>query len=169
MTDLPLLPAKIISGGQTGADRAGLDAAIELHVPHGGFCPKGRLAEDGHVPQHYLVVETTQGTYPPRTRLNISSSDATIIFTVGELDGGSKLTKDLASDLGKPWFHINLGFEQMADVERQIELLRLWLAGLYLRLGMRPIINIAGNRESKSPGIERRVKEFLCKTFEGCT
>jgi hypothetical protein len=100
--------SKIVSGGQTGADRGGLDAAIQLGIPHGGWCPKGRKAEDGVIPAIYLLVETDSADYRIRTEKNVVDSDATAVFTSGELSGGSKLTADFAEMHGKPWRHIDL-------------------------------------------------------------
>jgi hypothetical protein len=79
---------KIISGGQTGADRAALDAAIEYGVPHGGWIPKGRRTEDGRLPDRYILQETSNIGYPQRTKLNILDSDGTLIFSHGKLTGG---------------------------------------------------------------------------------
>lgn len=82
----------IISGGQTGADRAGLDAAMEAGFSVGGYCPKGRLAEDGRVPDHYPLIELTKGGYPARTEKNVVESDGTLILNIGKLSGGTKYT-----------------------------------------------------------------------------
>ena len=88
--------AKIISGGQTGADRGGLDAAIDSGVPHGGWCPKGRISEDGVIPAHYNLVETKSTAYPARTEANIVDAHCTVVFTFGKPTGGSKKTVALA-------------------------------------------------------------------------
>ena len=88
--------AKIISGGQTGADRGGLDAAIECAVPHGGWCPRGRKSEDGVIPAHYNLVETKSTAYPVRTEANIVDAHCTVVFTFGKPTGGSKKTVSLA-------------------------------------------------------------------------
>ena len=94
---------KIISGGQTGADRAALDWAIFHDVLHGGWCPKGRKAEDGPVAGHYALKETPSASYPQRTQWNVRDSDGTVIFTMAtKLTGGSKLTADAAKKFGKP-------------------------------------------------------------------
>lgn len=82
--------SKIVSGGQTGADRGGLDAAIELGIPHGGWCPKGRKSEDGVIPEKYLLKEMSSADYLKRTEQNVVDSDATVIFTYGQPTGGSK-------------------------------------------------------------------------------
>ncbi len=71
-------PEKIVSGGQTGVDRAALETALALGIPCGGWCPKGRKAEDGAIPEHYPVTETESATYEERTRLNVCESDATM-------------------------------------------------------------------------------------------
>src|SRR6202022_2615430 len=84
---------KIISGGQTGADRAGLDFAIETGLEHGGYVPRGRKAEDGRIDDRYNLVELSTSSYPARTRRNIEESDGTVIFSLERLlSGGTKLT-----------------------------------------------------------------------------
>ena len=72
---------KIVSGGQTGADRGGLDASIHCELPHGGWCPKGRKAEDGRIPDKYQLVEMSTSDYLSRTEANVVDSDATVVFT----------------------------------------------------------------------------------------
>jgi hypothetical protein len=96
---------KIISGGQTGADRAGLDFAIETGLEHGGYVPRGRKAEDGRIDDRYNLVELTTSSYPARTRRNIEESDGTVIFSLERLlSGGTKLTQDYAINVG---LHLN--------------------------------------------------------------
>ncbi|MCH2113482.1 MAG: putative molybdenum carrier protein [Pirellulales bacterium] len=98
----------IISGGQTGADRAALDFAIRTGIPHGGWCPRGRLAEDGALPPIYQLEETTSSRYDQRTRWNVRDSDATLLLTIDrKIRGGTGLTAKVASQLGKPWLHIS--------------------------------------------------------------
>src|SRR5687768_13883443 len=98
----------IISGGQTGADRAALDWAIRHKIPHSGYCPKGRLAEDGVIPMCYDLVELSTKSYPLRTEKNVLDSGGTVIFTVSRtLSGGSKLTAELARKHGKPSLHLH--------------------------------------------------------------
>jgi hypothetical protein len=83
------MPPKIVSGGQTGADRAALDWAIFHDLPHGGWCPKGRKAEDGVIPDQYQLTETSSASYPQRTQWNVRDSDGTVIFTMtSKLFGG---------------------------------------------------------------------------------
>lgn len=92
---------KIISGGQTGVDRAGLDVAIALGIPHGGWCPKGRKAEDGTIPAIYQIQETPKTNYKQRTGWNVRDSDGTLILTLGEPTGGTAATIKLAAAHGK--------------------------------------------------------------------
>jgi len=93
---------KIISGGQTGADRAALDAAIELDIPHGGWIPKGRKTEDGGLPEKYHLKEMPTGSYAARTEQNVIDSDGTLIVSHGKLNGGSALTRRLAKKHKRP-------------------------------------------------------------------
>jgi len=93
---------KIVSGGQTGADQGGLDAALYCSLPHGGWCPKGRKSENGVIPAKYQLQEMPSADYLVRTKANVVDSDATVIFTCGELDGGSLKTAQFAIKLKKP-------------------------------------------------------------------
>ena len=86
---------KIISGGQTGADRAGLDAVIDLDIPHGGWIPKGRRTEDGGLPEKYNLKEMITGSYAARTEQNVIDSDGTFIVSHGKFNGGSAMTRRL--------------------------------------------------------------------------
>jgi Circularly permutated YpsA SLOG family len=98
---------KIISGGQTGADRAGLDFAIHASLENGGYIPRGRKAEDGRIDDRYNLGELSTSSYPARTRRNIEESDGTVIFSLNRRRrGGTKLTLELANKLGKPVLHI---------------------------------------------------------------
>src|SRR3954463_11720603 len=103
----PALITKLISGGQTGADRAALDWAISHGIEHGGRCPKGRLAEDGPIPLRYQLIETPTESYEERTEWNVRDSDGTVIFTIAEqLSGGSLLTLEMAIKHHKPHLHL---------------------------------------------------------------
>ena len=150
-------PGKIVSGGQTGADRAGLDAAIACGIPHGGWCPKGRKAEDGAIPMNYQLVETASASYLKRTEWNVRDSDATIIFTDSvPLTGGTKRTLDFVLQHGKPHLVVAQG-ERGANAVQQI---RAWLATV------RPAaLNVAGPRESKAPGIHAFAMAALKSAF----
>ena len=99
---------RIISGGQTGADRAALDFAIKMDLPHGGWVPKGRMAEDGPLPEKYQLQEMPTQNYPKRTEQNVIDSDGTLIITHGKLTGGSRLTKEFAENQKKPCLHVDL-------------------------------------------------------------
>lgn len=145
----------MISGGQTGVDRAGLDAAIEAGIPIGGYCPKGRLAEDGLVPAKYPLTELNKGGYPARTEKNVMESDGTLILNVGKLSGGTRLTLDCARKHGKPCLAIQL--DGALDTGPVIQ----WVKEHTIR-----ILNIAGPRESKHPGLHDIAVAFLRRLFQ---
>jgi len=137
---------RIISGGQTGADRAALDFALEIGIPIGGWVPKGRLAEDGCIPERYAgLVETGSTDHAVRTARNVRDSDATLILSHGPLDGGSLLTHREATRAGRPVLHLDLG---EVDIAAAADRLRTWLAAV------RPArLNVAGPRASRDPRI----------------
>ena len=143
---------KIISGGQTGVDRAALDFALRRGIPHGGSVPAGRLAEDGVIPARYLLTEIN-GSYRQRTRQNVMDSDATLILTVGELEGGSLATFRFAEKLGKLRRVVYL---DRGKIRVRAEDTLHWLAGGDIR-----VLNLAGPRESKCPGIYSQALEYL--------
>jgi hypothetical protein len=150
-----MLP-KIVSGGQTGADRAALDWAIFHDLPHGGWCPKGRKAEDGVLSAQYQLTETSSASYPQRTQWNVRDSDGTVIFTMtSKLSGGSKLTADAATKLGKPWIHIFPA--SCYQPERKI---LTFLAENNIK-----VLNVAGTRGSKEPKVAAFVKRVLENAF----
>lgn len=161
---------KIVSGGQTGADRGGLKAAIHCDVPHGGWCPKGRKAEDGIIPTKYILQEMPSGDYLPRTEANVVDSDATVVFTCGTPSGGSLKTIELAHKHGKPWHHIDVNLE---DRGRAVGQIVAWLRGEtgfdYDEYVVRPpedcVLNVAGSRESKAEGIETLVMAIMVKVL----
>jgi len=131
-------------------DRAALDTALALGIPCGGWCPKGRRAEDGVIPMHYPLTETTSKDYRVRTRRNVRDSDGTLILTRGPLSGGTALTRRLAKELDKPCLVVDLAQRPRAsDV-------RTWLASNSFH-----ILNVAGPRESNQPGIYLQAKKFL--------
>jgi hypothetical protein len=144
---------KIISGGQTGADRAALDFAIWHDIPHGGWCPKGRLCEEGVIDKRYQLVETSSKSYLQRTERNIKDSDGTVIFTVTpHLTGGSKRTAEFARKHRKPWLHLHGELYDRED--RLLDFIADNKIG---------VLNVAGSRASKEPG----VYEFVKQTLEG--
>ena len=144
---------KIVSGGQTGADRAGLDWAIAHGISHGGWCPKGRKAEDGPIPAQYQLQETSRADYAQRTEWNVRDSDSTVIFTVrADLSGGSKRTAECARKHGKPCLHLGAVLPP-SDAARQ---LRRFIADH--RVG---VLNVAGSRASKEPAVAEFVRRTL--------
>ena len=149
----PLFCARIVSGGQTGADRAALDFAIRLHYPHGGFAPHGRLAEDGRIPEQYQLVELPEGGYRQRTRRNVLESDGTLIVNIGALDGGTLATQKFAVKLKRPHLLVQLDSESVPEAAAR---LLAWLDGHAIKT-----LNVAGPRESKRPGIHRLTEELL--------
>lgn len=136
---------RIISGGQTGADRAALDAAIACGFPHGGWCPRGRLAEDGPLPERYQLAETEEPAYPVRTERNVIEGDGTVILTMGPLAGGSALTADFARRHRKPWLHVRL--DERGEGEA-VTMLRDFIDAHEIR-----VLNVAGSRASTEPGL----------------
>lgn len=144
---------KIVSGGQTGADRAALDFALEHGFPHGGWCPQGRLAEDGAIDHCYRLQETPSPTYAQRTEWNVRDSDGTVIFTLTrELTGGSLLTAEFARRLGKPLLHLSRRDHSIPPEQA----LRQFLLAHHIR-----VLNIAGPRSSFTPTIGAFVREVL--------
>ena len=144
---------KIISGGQTGADRAALDTAIKLGIPHGGWIPKGRKAEDGILNAKYQLEEMSTASYPKRTEQNVIDSDGTLIISHGSLTGGSAYTRKMAMKHGKPWFHADLN--QLPTFQAGI-LIEEWTS----KHGIE-ILNVAGSRGSKDPLIYDLVSVVL--------
>jgi hypothetical protein len=149
---------RIISGGQAGADQAGLDAAIELGIPHGGWIPKGRKTEEGPLPEKYQLKEMRTASYPKRTEKNILDSDATLIFTHGKLNGGSELTAKLAKTHGFPWLHVDL---KKSGIQEAVAILKAW----FEQNPSIQTLNVAGSRSSKAPGLYEAVKEVLKKAI----
>jgi hypothetical protein len=145
---------KIISGGQTGVDRAALDVALDAGIKCGGFCPKGRRSEDGIIPEKYLLTETTTDQYPERTELNVKTSDATLVLIDREADRGTALTISLCKLHHKPWVVIDLSNENTGQNLLQ-----------WIKENKIEVLNVAGNRESFSPGIGKKAYEFLVSQF----
>jgi len=131
---------KIVSGGQTGVDRGALDAALEAAFPCGGWCPKGRKAEDGIIPQHYPLSEMPGPSYRARTRRNVTDSDGTLVLFFGELTGGTLETLRIAEQLGKPVLTIDCAAKPAADAAVEV--------GAFVRLHEIATLNVAGPRES---------------------
>ena len=145
---------KIISGGQTGVDRGALDAAIALGIPHGGWCPKGRLAEDGPIDDRYQLTELPSSDYTVRTEQNVIDSDGTLIIYCDRLQGGTALTNRLAKAHNKPLMRIR------TDRTIKYEQIVSWLHENRIRT-----VNIAGPRGSTYPQLQRQAYDIVCKLF----
>jgi hypothetical protein len=141
---------KLVSGGQTGVDRAALDAARALGIPCGGWCPRGRRAEDGPIGAEYPLQETPSADYEQRTEWNVRDSDATLVLVRGQPSPGTLLTIDLARRMRRPLLIVDLGgAPDPAQVRRLVE---------DERVG---VLNVAGPRESQNTGIGGVAREFL--------
>jgi len=145
----------IVSGGQTGADRAALDWAISHQVPHGGWCPAGRLAEDGWIPERYQLRETPTSYYPERTRRNVEDSDATLIVSPNSPEGGTLLTLRHAEQINKPVLVVTQEIEKQAPA----------LLRSFIREHQVGTLNVAGPRVSGSAEVEGMVRHLLDATF----
>ncbi len=149
----------VVSGGQTGVDRAALDWAIAAGVAHGGWCPRCRKAEDGRIPARYRLTETESGGYRERTFRNVRDSNATLILNVGALQGGTKLTTSICRDLRKPLLLIQLDDELQW---REVDGTRRWIADRGASC-----LNVAGPRRSQRPGIYERALAYLSLLARG--
>jgi hypothetical protein len=148
-------PVAIISGGQTGVDRAALDFALNNGIPCGGWCPKGRRSEDGSIPSRYPLKETASEDYSVRTRKNILSSDGTLIIVKdGLMDRGTQLTANLCEQLGKPYFSAGISENSVKECFRK------WFEEKNIFT-----LNVAGCRESSQPGIYNYALEMLNLLF----
>ena len=151
-----LLVHKILSGGQTGVDRAALDWALQRGVPCGGWCPRGRRAEDGVIDARYPLSETPGRDYPQRTEWNVRDADGTLILLAGEPESGTLFTMECARRLGKPLRLVDLQYDLYVVAFRR------WLRRHDIR-----ILNVAGPRESKFPGIGSRAGLALARLLAG--
>ena len=143
---------RIISGGQTGVDRGALDAAIFLGLDHGGWCPRGRLAEDGQIPLRYELKESDSAKYPVRTAQNVIDSDGTLILYQSDMQGGTSLTLRLASEHDKPCLAIDLASPVDLPATRR------WIADHAIE-----VLNVAGPRESSASGIADAARGFIVR------
>jgi putative molybdenum carrier protein len=142
---------KIISGGQTGADRAGLDFAIEVGLEHGGFVPRGRRAEDGRIPDRYNQTELSSVSYAVRTRRNVREGDGMLVFSLDPiLTGGSSLTFEYAAKMKKPAIHIHKSATDYSDeaFNKEVSRLKHFIASNRIA-----VLNVGGPRESNQPGV----------------
>ena len=134
---------KIISGGQTGVDRAALDAALRHKVPCGGWCPAGRLDESGKIPDRYPLTEMPNGDFADRTRQNVVDSDASIIFYSGKLQGGTEYTLKVCEEIGRPHLVIDAAKTALQEAATQLR--------EFVRHHEPNTINVAGPRQSEWP------------------
>jgi len=150
---------KIVSGGQSGVDRGALDAALALGVPHSGWCPRGRRAEDGPIPPQYLLHSTKSADYRVRTRRNVVCSDGTLVFCCGLPSGGTRLTLDWAICCGRPYHLVDFAASQSdaAAEKTQRQSVTAWL--FLQSIG---VLNVAGPRASRHSWIAERTRLFMC-------
>jgi putative molybdenum carrier protein/uncharacterized protein DUF6794 len=149
---------KIISGGQTGADRAALDFALEWNITHGGWIPKGRRAEDGKLPEKYRLKEMDSTDYARRTEQNVIDSDATLIFSHGNLTGGSLLTRKMTLKHGRPRLHVDL---QKTNSFGAAQAIHAWIKEQHIS-----VLNVAGPRQSQDKRIYRATFDILEAAFQ---
>lgn len=147
-----MLAEKIVSGGQTGVDRAALDVALKLGIPCGGWCPKGRRAEDGPLALRYPLAETPSEDYWERTEWNVRDSDGTLAILRETLTEGTAYTIEKAKEWGKPYLVVDL------SQNPTLSSLSAWVESCKIKT-----MNVAGPRESKCPGIYKQTSEFLEK------
>ena len=149
--------SKIVSGGQTGADRAALDIAVKVGITHGGWIPKGRLAEDGVLDDKYQLREMETSKYNRRTEQNVIDSNGTLIISHGELTGGSEFTREMAIYHNRPWLHVDLNNTIAFQAAEKI---RIWIAENEIK-----VLNVAGSRASKDPDIYNATADILEAAF----
>jgi hypothetical protein len=150
---------KIISGGQTGVDRAALDVAMRLGMAHGGWVPKGRLAEDGTLPPHYQLQETDSDEYEARTEKNVLDSDGTLIISRGSPTGGTDYTRKMALKHGKQLLHIDLSLGQRPSDAGS-------LVASWIEMNRIETLNVAGPRASHDPAIYMDTVNIMTHTLQ---
>jgi hypothetical protein len=148
----------VVSGGQTGVDRAALDVARERGLPCGGWCPRGRRAEDGVIPERYALKETPSSDYSERTEWNVRDSDATLVLTWGPPTGGTAHTIERAVFWGRLLLIVDLSGTPGPSLVRD------WLRSEGVR-----VLNVAGPRESGRPGVYAKARRLLESAFTDAT
>jgi hypothetical protein len=159
--------SKVISGGQTGVDRAALEVALFFEIPHGGWCPKGRRAEDGPIPETFDLIETASFNYAVRTEKNVVESDGTLILFREIITRGTGLTVKFAKRHNRPYLCVDLAkipdgdedINEEATEEASQEILD-WLTRENIN-----VLNVAGPRASTSPEINSQSHSLLLNTF----
>ena len=153
-------PRRIVSGAQTGVDRAALDVALELDMPCGGWVPKGRLDEEGRIPACYPgLEETATADWNERTEANVRDSDGTLLLSRGRLTGGSKYTAEVATRLDRPCLHLDLATLPGREAARAA---REWIDATGIET-----LNVAGPRASKDPGLYALARDLLRDVMAG--
>ena len=144
----------IVTGGQSGVDRATLDVALALDLPVRGWCPEGRIAEDGRIPERYPLQESASEDPALRTELNAWDSDGTLVLSKGLPKDGTPLTEEVAKRFGRPFLYIDLDAEL---TDATVTEFRRWVQDNNIR-----ILNVGGPRESHQPGvIYARAKQII--------
>lgn len=152
------IPQTIVSGGQTGADRAALDWALSHGIPTGGWCPADRLAEDGRIPDRYPLKETNSTAYIVRTEWNVRDSDATLLFSLADsLSGGSAETLAFCQQMNRPFLHLSQARDLPASAAEKLS--------RFLSEHRPATLNIAGPRASEEPEIGGYVEQVLELAF----
>lgn len=146
---------RVVSGGQTGVDRAALDAALDAGIARGGWCPRGRRAEDRIIPPRYPLTETGSRRYIERTRLNVRDSDGTLVLGWGPPAGGTRAAAAHAGRLGRPLLVFDLAGAHH-DPAAGAAAARRWIVEHDIR-----ILNVAGPRASQGVDVEARARDFL--------
>lgn len=163
--DRPSL-TQIISGGQTGADRGALLAGLEVGLPIGGWIPRGARAEDGRIPDNLAqhMRETSSSSYPPRTSLNVRDADGTMIVSFGSTLGrGSLRTREVAAAMDAPCLHVRVTESGQVAPPLNLDQVVRWLVDHAIQ-----ILNVAGPRESREPGLQEATRKFLVQAIEAC-
>jgi hypothetical protein len=171
LQSIPNVELEIISGGQTGVDRGALDAALEAGIAHGGFCPLGRRAEDGAIPDRYALTEAPTESYSARTAMNVRRGHGTLLLVHGTTglahSRGTKLTLKMCRRQKKAWHaadprrpdHVDRVASWLERLAAGLEIPEGWLPGL--KQESRLVLNVAGPRESRAPGIHDETVDFL--------
>lgn len=150
---------KIVSGGQTGADRAALDTGLELGIDVGGFVPHNRMAEDGVISFIYPnLIETTSDDPRLRTEENVANSDATLIVSHGPLIGGTAYTQEMVQKHNKPFLHIDF---YKTDQNKSVEMVKAWMRSSEIKT-----LNVAGPRRSEDRSIYENTKRLLLDALQ---